>query len=82
MEIRNIHQDSGWYASYMDSTQGKALVECQSQKIKQLTKVIEKIKYEVENNEGLIIEKLEIIKSLCSDIPEVEVRDGYFKWNG
>ena len=43
MEVRNIHEYAGWYASYMKADQSIALVECQTKKIKQLTKLIETI---------------------------------------
>ena len=39
-EIKNIHKDASWYASYMDSDQGKALVLCQAEKIKELEAIL------------------------------------------
>lgn len=54
MELRDIHKDSEWYSSYMyaedggNDAQGKALVECQAKKIKQLSKLLEKIEGEIE----------------------------------
>ena len=53
MNIKNIHEHAGWFASYMNASdggndaQGEALVECQIKKIKQLTELIENIKGEI-----------------------------------
>ena len=50
MEIKDIHEHAGWFASYMNAhdggndAQGEALVKCQIKKIKQLTELIENIK--------------------------------------
>jgi len=86
MEIQIIQKKAGWYASYMDSEQGKALVECQAKKIEQLEKVIETIKGEIELTKepkeyGVEI-ILDSIEALVNQIGEVEHTEGYFKWIG
>lgn len=92
MEIRNIHQHAGWFASYMNApdggndTQGQALVECQAKKIKQLTELVETIKGEIEltkdpkeyNAETI----LESIKALIEKVSLVEHVSGHYKWIG
>lgn len=92
MEIKNIHQHAGWFASYMNApdggndAQGQALVECQSKKIKQLTELVETIKGEIEltedpkeyNAETI----LESIKALIEKVGEVEHVSGHYKWIG
>lgn len=86
MEIRNIHDHAGWYASYEDAEQGKALIECQAEKIKQLTELIEKIKGEIELTEDPRVYDnaivLQSIKALIEETKEVEHSVGYFKWIG
>jgi len=86
MEIQIIQKKAGWYASYMDNEQGKALVECQLKKIEQLEKVIETIKGEIELTKepkeyGCEI-ALNSIEALVNQIGEVEHTEGYFKWVG
>lgn len=94
MEIRNIHKDASWFASYMDAldggndSQGKALVECQIKKIKQLQNLIDTIKGEIELSESpieynpkTILESIKaLIKQQSNEI--VEFKQGYFKWVG
>lgn len=86
MEIRDIHKHSGWYSSYMKENQGIALVECQAKKIKQLSKLLEKIEGEIELTEDpkeydeKII--LQSIKTLISQVGEVEASCGSYKWIG
>lgn len=86
MEIRDIHKHSGWYSSHMKENQGRALVECQAKKIKQLTELIETIEGEIEltenpkeYNEKIILQS---IKTLISQVGEVEASYGYYKWVG
>ena len=92
MEVRNIHEHAGWFASYMNAPdggndpQGEALVRCQIKKIKQLTELIENIKGEIElcENPNEYSEKtvLNSIKVMIEQIQEVEHTSGYFKWVG
>jgi hypothetical protein len=92
MEIKNIHEHAGWFASYMNAidggndAQGEALVECQIKKIKQLTELIETIKGEIELTEPPKEHKESIvlasIKALIDQIDEVEHTSGFFKWVG
>ena len=92
MEIRDIHKHASWFASYMyasdggNDAQGKALVECQAKKIKQLTELIETIEGEIEltENPKEYDEKLIIssIKTLINQIEEVEASYGSYKWVG
>ena len=87
MEIKNIHEHAGWFSSYLDDLlQGKALIECQIKKIKQLTELIENIKGEIELTESPkeYDEKviLSSIKALIEQVGEVEHTSGYFKWVG
>ena len=87
MEIKNIHEYAGWYASYMnDAPQGKALIKCQAKKIKQLTELIEKISGEIElteqpkeYDERIVLDS---IKSLIEQVDEVEHKEAFFKWVG
>jgi len=92
MEIKNIHEHAGWFASYMNAidggndAQGEALVKCQIKKIKQLTELIETIKGEIELTESpkeygeSIV--LSSIKALIDQVDEVEHTSGFFKWVG
>lgn len=92
MEIKNIHQYAGWFASYMNApdggndAQGQALVECQAKKIKQLTELIETIRREIELTEDPKEHDAETIidsiKALIEQVGEVEHTSGYFKWVG
>lgn len=92
MQIKNIHEDTGWFASYMDSPdggndpQGQALVECQALKIKQLQEVLENILSEIElcDPPKEYTEKvvLESIRGMIESIPTIEHSKGYFKWIG
>ena len=92
MDVKNIHEHAGWFASYMNApdggndAQGQVLVMCQSKKIKQLTDLINTIKGEIELAEkpkeysAEIV--LESIKTLINQTEPVEVKVGYFKWIG
>jgi hypothetical protein len=86
MEVKNLHKDSGWYASYEKSDQGKSLILCQKLKIQQLTNVIEIIKGEIELTENpqehSHEEVIQSIKRLIDQLPEVSYTVGYFKWIG
>lgn len=92
MEIKNIHKHAGWFASYMNASdggndaQGEALVKCQIKKIKQLTELIENIKGEIEltENPKEYSEKtvLNSIKAMIEQTKEVEHTSGYYKWIG
>jgi len=92
MEIKNIHQHAGWFASYMNApdggsdAQGQALVECQIKKIKQLTELVETISGEIElfdePKEYSAETILESIRSLIEQVKEVEHVSGYYKWVG
>lgn len=92
MQVKNIHSDAEWFASYMDApdggrdSQGEALVRCQVKKIQQLTKIIENIKGEIElsdNPKEYSVETvLASIKGMLESIPEVTFEKGYFKWVG
>lgn len=66
--------------------QGRALIECQSKKIKQLTELIEKISGEIELTEQPQIYDerivLDSIKAMIEQIGEVEHSRGFFKWVG
>ena len=92
MEIRDIHKHASWFASYMyasdggNDAQGRALVECQAKKIKQLSELIEAIEGEIElaeepkeYNEKIILQS---IKTLISQVGEVEASYGSYKWVG
>ncbi|MCD8413609.1 hypothetical protein [Tenacibaculum finnmarkense] len=85
MEVRNL-KNTGWYVSYMRDEQGKALIECQEKKIKQLTDLIENIKGEIEltkepkeYNTEMVLASIE---ALIDQTKEVEHIRGYFKWVG
>jgi len=86
MEIKNIHTHSSWYSSYESSEQGKALIECQAKKIKQLLDLLENIKGEIELTKNpkeyshRII--LASIEALIEQNKEIEHSVGYFKWVG
>lgn len=86
MEIENIHTRAGWYASYEESEQGKALILCQAKKIQQLLGIVENILFEIELCEDPkeVSEKivLESIKSTLTNIRDIEHSEGYFKWVG
>ena len=92
MEVRDIHKHSGWFSSYMyaedggNDAQGRALVECQAKKIKQLSELIEAIEGEIElaeepkeYDEKIIIQS---IKTLINQIGGVESTYGNYKWVG
>lgn len=86
METKNIHQHAGWYASYDRSEQGKSLILCQQKKIKQLLDIIEKIKMDVDLTLSPRLESDEMVISsiscLVNNIPEIEHKEGYYKWVG
>jgi hypothetical protein len=92
MEIRNIHEHAGWFASYMNASDGgnnsqcEALVKCQIKKIKQLIELIESIKGEIElaDTPKEFSERtvLDSIKAMIEQTKEVEHTSGYFKWVG
>lgn len=92
MEIKNIHEHAGWFASYMyaedggNDKQGQALVGCQSLKIKQLLDLVENIKGEIElvDDPREYSERtvLESIKEMLNNIPGVSYTVGSFKWIG
>lgn len=92
MDIKNIHKNAGWFASYMNAPdggndpQGQSLVECQIKKINQLTDLIENIKGEIEladdPKQHSEREVLDSIKALIEQTKEVEHTVGYFKWIG
>lgn len=92
MEIKNIHDHAGWFASFMNATdggndaQGEALVKCQIKKIKQLTELIENIRGEIEltDKPKELSERtvLDSIKAMIEQTKEVEHISGYFKWVG
>lgn len=86
MEVRNIHTEAKWYASYEDSDQGKALIECQSKKIDQLTNLLDNIKGEIElteepkvHDEKPVLQSIKALIEQCGDVEHVE---GIFKWIG
>ncbi len=85
-ETKNIHTDAGWYTSYEDSQQGKALIICQQKKILQLQSIIDNINAETEladepkDYDAEMV--LQSIKQLSSNIPIVSHTEGYFKWEG
>ena len=69
-----------------NDAQGRALVECQAKKIKQLSELLKKIEGEIEltedtkeYNEKIILQS---IKTLISQVGEVEASCGHFKWVG
>lgn len=86
MEVKNIHKDASWYASYERSEQGKSLILCQKLKLEQLLSVFENIQGEIElaedPKERSPEEVLASIKVLISQIGEVSYTEGYFKWIG
>lgn len=86
MEVKNIHKDAAWYASYEKSEQGKSLILCQKLKLEQLLSVFENIQGEIElaedPKERSPEEVLASIKVLISQIGEVSYTEGYFKWIG
>lgn len=86
MEIRNIHNDADWAASYEKSDQIAALIKCQKLKIKQLTDIINTIQGELElceePKEYSFETIINSIKVLANKIPEVSFTKGYFKWEG
>jgi hypothetical protein len=86
MEIKNIHKDSDWFASYEECNQSKSLIICQQKKIKQLNSLIETIKGEIElskNPKEFSSEMiLESVNALINNISEVSHVEGYYKWIG
>jgi hypothetical protein len=87
MQVKNIHEHAGWYASYMNDPQGEALIYCQQKKIEQLTKVIETIHGEIELAEEPKEYDAETILHSIKDFinqPMVveHTEDNYFKWEG
>lgn len=86
MEIKNIHKDASWYASYENSQQGKSLILCQKLKIYQLQTIIDIISGEIElaedPKEYSADQVLQSIKALIEQIPEISHTEGFFKWVG
>ena len=83
MEIRNIHTEASWLASYSDQ-QTEALIKCQMDKITQLLGIIEIIKGEIELTESPqeVSHKtiVESIKGIVNTIQKVSHSIGYFRW--
>lgn len=79
-EVKNFRKYAGWYASYMNSNQGEALIEVLEMKIKQLEDVIENVvgELELDENPKLIIDSA---THLLTNIPKIEHTKGYFTWN-
>ena len=92
MEIKNIHEHAGWFASYMNApdggndAQGEALVKCQAKKIKKLELLIKYIKGEIElaqyPKEYDAEKILSSILAMTEQDLSVEHTSGYFKWIG
>lgn len=86
MEIRNIHKDAGWYASYDPHEQGRALIRCQQAKIEQLLELLGRVQGEIELSDDpkeygpeMVLES---IRDMISSTPIVSYTEGYFKWEG
>lgn len=84
MDIKNAEKYAGWYASYMDCDQGKCLIECLQEKIKQQENLISRIGGEIELGEQPEEEAAETIinsiKSMIEQKEEVKVNLGHFGW--
>lgn len=92
MQIKDIHKDAEWFASYMNAPdggndeQGQALVKCQIKKIRQLTGLIEAIRCELELadepkdcSERMVLES---IRSMIANPDQVQHIVGSYKWIG
>jgi len=79
MEIKTL-KDTGWFISYMDSDQGKALVLCQQKKIKQLEEMLEAIQGETEITEYSPEVMLKSIYAMIDNLEPVESTVGAFTW--
>jgi len=79
-EIKNFRKHAGWYASYMDSDQGEALIKVLEMKIKQLEDVIENVvgELDLDENPKLIIDSATY---LLTNIPKIKHTKGYFTWD-
>lgn len=81
MEVRNLKEHTGWYASYMDDDkQAKALIICQQKKIEKLEKLLKKIKGEIELSKKP--KEYQSVSELLNQNTDVEHIEGYFKWIG
>jgi len=80
MDIKNIKEHTGWYASYT-SGQTKSLILCQQKKIVKLEALISTIQAETEiwEDPKLIISSIE---ELCKSDTSVEATVDYFQWKG
>lgn len=84
IESRDAMKFAAWYVSYMEDDQGKALIYCLINKIKQQYDLIDRIKGESE----LTMEPVELhastvvssINSMIDHQPNVKYRSGHYEW--
>lgn len=82
MEIRNIHKHAGWFASYTDEKQGKALIQCFQAKVSALEEFIETVIAELDQDDIAPELRIASAKQMLQNPPKVEAREGSFKWEG
>ncbi|MCY1441721.1 hypothetical protein D9M71_580510 [compost metagenome] len=78
-EVRNLKYAS-WYAGACDD-QGKALINLLTSRIKQLEDILDNIAHEDEclDEYGHLM-VIDSIKTLATNIPDIEEKVGYFIW--
>ena len=82
MEIKNIHEHAGWYASYMEDEQGRALVEALKSKVEGLEDLIERVVLELDDEDFPPSVRIASAIQMFQNKPEVDIQVGSFKWKG
>ena len=85
-ESKEIRKHAGWYASYMQSEQGQALIECMEKRIEADDELVEAILGEIELADSPREEApekiLNSIKGLLEERRPVRAQEGNFEWTG
>jgi hypothetical protein len=86
MEIHKIREKAGWYSSWMDDPQGRALVKCMEARIKVDDALFQDILAEIELTDDPVEHTpnmiLESIRDMIHNRQSVSTDIGYFKWEG
>ena len=84
MESKSTRKYAGWYASYMNSPQGEALIECMEKRIEADDALIETVLGEIElaecPKEYTPEFILKSIKSILEKRKPVKVKKDFFEW--
>lgn len=75
-EARQVRKHAGWYASYTENEQGKALIECMDKRIKADDELFKQLE------ELLVNDSLDnsAITNILNSREEINHKRGYFIW--